>query len=151
MPLTTVSGDPLLTKQHILAFGSNASGRTETTPLASALRTRYPAAFASYDKLCRQGKIETGVTWVWRESKPALAFLVVRETSVGATRLRYVDSVIMALARDYKLDNIRSVAIAPLGADHEADSISEIITRWLTKPALPVIAYTHYQPGVAAE
>lgn len=151
MPLTYASGDPLLTKQHILAFGTNAAGRTETSPLASALRTRHPAAFASYDKLCRQGRIEPGVTWFWRESKPVLAFMVVRETSVGATRVRYVDSVIMALARDYRLDNIRSIAIAPLGADHEADSIQEIITRWLTKPALPVVAYTAYQQGVAGE
>lgn len=151
MPLTLVSGDPLLTKQPLLAFGCNAAGRTETTPLASALRTRYPAAFASYDKLCRQGRIEAGMTWFWRESKPALAFMVVRETPVSATRLRYVDSVIMALARDYRLDNIRGVAIAPLGADHEAASIQEIIIRWLTTPTLPVIAYTAYQPGAAAE
>ena len=151
MPLTIVSGDPLLTRQPILAFGCNAAGRTETSPLASALRARYPAAFASYDKLCRQGRIETGVTWFWRESKPTLAFMVVRETPVGATRLRYVDSVIMALARDYPLDNIRGIAIAPLGADHEAASILEIITRWLSKPALPVVAYNAYQAGVAGE
>lgn len=151
MPLTIVSGDPLLTKQPLLAFGCNAAGRTETTPLASALRTRYPAAFASYDKLCRQGRIETGVTWFWHESKPALAFMVVRESSVSATRLRYVDSVIMALARDYRLDNIRGAAIAPLGAGHEAASIQEIIFRWLAKPALPVVAYTGYQPGVVGE
>lgn len=151
MPLTYVTGDPLLTKQPLLAFGSNAAGRTETSPLASALRTRYPAAFASYDKLCRQGRIEAGVLWFWRESKPALAFMVVRESSVSATRLRYVDSVIMALARDYRLDNIHGVAIAPLGADHEAASIQEIITRWLTKPALPVVAYTSYEQGAAGE
>jgi hypothetical protein len=151
VPLTYVTGDPLLTKQPLLAFGSNAAGRTETSLLASALRTRYPAAFASYDKLCRQGRIQAGVTWLWRESKPVLAFMVVRETSVSTTRLRYVDSVIMALARDYRLDHIHGVAIAPLGADHEAESIQEVITRWLTKPALPVIAYTAYQQGVSGE
>ncbi|MEP7292209.1 MAG: hypothetical protein ABI835_10515 [Chloroflexota bacterium] len=151
MSLTMVSGDPLLTPQPILAFGSNAAGRTETTPLISALRARYPAAFASYDKLCRQERIAPGVTWFWRETKPSLAFMVVRETSVGATRLRYVDSVIMTLARDYRLDNICGIALAPLGAAHEMDGIQEIIARWLTKIALPVVAYADYQPGVAAE
>ena len=150
-PSPTLSGDPLLTQQHILAFGSNAAGRTETTPLATALLTRYPAAFASYGKLCRQGRIQPGMIWFWRETKPALAFMVVRETPVGATRLRYVDAVMMALARDYRRENIRSVALAPLGADHEADAIHDVIERWLAKSALPVIAYTGYQPGVAAE
>ena len=151
MPLTYLSGDPLLTKQHILAFGSNASGRTETTPLATALLTRYPAAFASYGKLCRQGRIQACMTWFWYEAKPALAFMVVRETPVGATRLRQVDAVIMALARDYRVNNIRSIALAPLGAAHENDAIREVIDRWLSKLALRVIAYADYQPGLAAE
>ncbi|MBI1259202.1 MAG: hypothetical protein GC204_17180 [Chloroflexi bacterium] len=151
MPLTYLSGDPLLTKQPMLAFGSNAAGRTETTPLATALLTRYPTAFASYGKLCRQGRIQTGMTWYWYESKPALAFMVVRETPVGATRLRQVDAVIMALARDYRVNNIRSVALAPLGADHENEAICEVFERWLSKTALPVMAYVDYAPNRAAE
>lgn len=151
MPLTYVSGDPLLTRQPILAFGSNAAGRTETTPLATALLLRYPAAFASYHKQCRQGRIKPGSTWLWYESKPALAFMVVRETPVGATRLRHVDAVIMALARDYRIENIHAIALAPLGANHELSATKEIIDRWLTKVALSVVAYTGYQPGVDAE
>ena len=151
MPLSYVSGDPLLTRQQILGFGSNASGRAETTPLATALLTRYPAAFASYGKQCQQGKIKPGMTWLWRETKPALAFMVVRETPVGVTRLRYVEAVILALARDYRVDNIRNIALAPLGADHEAEAIREVLDRWLPKSALPVIAYTDYQAGAAAE
>jgi hypothetical protein len=151
MPLTYVSGDPLLTQQQILAFGTNAAGRTETYPLAATLLTRYPAAFASYGKQCRQDKIKPGMTWFWRETKPALAFMVVRETPVGATRLRYVEAVVMALARDYRIDNIRSVAIAPLGTDHEADAIREVLERWLVKASLPVIAYRDYRAGVAGE
>ncbi len=151
MPLTYLSGDPLLTKQPILGFGYNAAGRTETSALASALLTRYPAAFASYGKLCRQDKIKPGMMWLWRETRPTLAFLVVRETPVGATRLRYVESVVMALARDYKIDNLRSLALAPLGADHEAEGIREVLDRWLAKSALPVLAYREYRPGIAAE
>ncbi len=151
MPLTLLPGDPLLTKQQVLAFGTNAAGRTETTPLAVALLARYPTAFATYSKLCRQGRVETGMTWLWRETQPALAFMVVRDTSVGATRLRYVDAVMMALARDYQRDGIRSMALAPLGAGHEAADIQSMIERWLAKTALSVVAYTDYQPGVAAE
>lgn len=151
MPLTTVSGDPLLTKQPFLAFGINAAGRTETTALVTALRTRFPAAFASYEKQCRQGRIQPGTIWFWRESMPALALMVVRETPVGAARLRYVDAAIMTLARDYRLEGISGIAIAPLGAAHENTAISEIVARWLAKTALSVTLYTAYQPGEAAE
>ncbi len=149
MPLTYLSGDPLLTHQQFLAFGMNAAGRTETTPLATALLTRYPAAFASYGKLCHQGRIAPGALWFWRETQPALAFMVVRETPVGATRLRFVEAAIMTLARDYRRESIRSVAIAPLGADHEIPATKQVIDHWLGASALPVIAYTAYQPGVA--
>lgn len=116
-----------------------------------ALLMRYPAAFASYGKLCRQGRIAAGTIWIWRETMPALAFMVVRETPVGASRLRYVDAAIMALARDYARDNIRGIAIAPLGAGHEQAEIRAVFDRWLTKSSLPVIAYTDYLPGVVAE
>lgn len=151
MPLTYVSGDPLLTQQQILAFGTNAAGRGETTPLATALLTRYPAAFASYGKQCQQGRITPGMMWLWYDTKPALAFLVVRETPVGATRLRYVDTVMMALARDYRRDSLRSVALAPLGAPHEQSAAKEIIEHWLGKSALPMIVYNEYIPGAAAQ
>ncbi len=151
MTLTFCSGDPLLTKQQILAIGINAAGRSETTPLAMALFDRYPAAFATYGKQCRQGKIKPGMIWFWRAENPALAFMVVRETPVGATRLRFVEAAIMALVRDYRVENIHSVALAPLGASHEAEGIREVLNYWLPKSALPVIAYNDYQPGVAAE
>lgn len=151
MPLTFLSGDPLLTQQQMLGFGTNAAGRTETTPLAAALLARYPTAFASYAKLCRQGRIETGTIWYWRETKPALAFMVVRETAVGTTRLRYVDAVAMTLARDYTREGIRSMAIAPLGAAHEAQDVKTTLERWLAKAGLPVTFYEAYAPGVAAE
>ncbi len=151
MPLTYRSGDPLRTQQQILGFGINAAGRTETPPLAMALFDRYPAAFATYGKQCRQGKIKPGMIWFWRENSPGLAFMVVRETPVGATRLRFVEAAIMTLVRDYRIENIRSVALAPLGAAHEMDGVREVLAYWLPKSALPVIAYNDYQPGVAAE
>lgn len=151
MSITFVSGDLLLTRAQVLAFGYNASGRTETGALEMALLNRYPAAFATYGKYCRAGRIKTGTMWLWRETKPALGFMVVRETAVGATRLRYVEAVAMTLARDYKLDNIRSVAMALPGSPLEAPSLKEILTHWLDKSSLPVVVYEHYIPNVQAE
>lgn len=151
MTVRVVSGDPQLTRADFLAFGHNARGRLETTALEAALRRAYPAAFASYQKQCRQGRIVAGGYWAWRESRPRLLFMVVRESSVGATRLRHVQSVLFRLARDYRLEGIRSVAIAPLGSPHEWREAQRLVRSALGNSRLDVVLYTAYQPGVSAE
>ena len=151
MPLTYASGDPFLSPAQTLAFGYNARARSETTPFMMEMQRRYPAAFASYRKQCNQNRLKTGDLWIWRESVPRLAFMVVRETSVGATRPRYIDRVALRIARDYQLEGITSLAIAGLGRDHENPSIREALELMLAGSTLPVVVYEDYIPGVAVE
>jgi hypothetical protein len=151
MPITYVSGDPLLTHAQTLAFGHNAKGRSELGALETVLLNYYPAAFATYGKNCRSKRIKPGTLWTWRESLPNLAFLVVRETSVGATRPRFVEAAIMTLARDYRLYNLTSVAIAPLANNLEWMALKPVIDYWLRSSPLPVTVYERYVPGVAVE
>ena len=151
MPLTFVTGDPLLTHVQMLAFGHNAQGRPETSPLETELYRRYPAAFATYGKQCRGGCIDIGTLWAWRESRPALGFMVVRASPVGATRLRYVENIALSLARDYKRENITSIAIAPLGSKAEWPHIKPVLQRWLGNLDLECVVYEDYVPGVEAE
>lgn len=149
--LTYLSGDPLLTRAQTLAFGFNAKGQAEVDPLHTALLDHYPAAFASFKKQARQGRIQTGQLWVWRESKPHLMFLVIRETAVGMTRPRYVESVALTLARDYKLHGLKTLAIAPLGTALEWPLHRQIFDQWLARIPLPVTIYESYHPGIDAE
>ncbi|MCA9908191.1 MAG: hypothetical protein KC519_06040, partial [Anaerolineae bacterium] len=107
MTVEIVSGDPLQTQAQVLAFGYNARGRSEVNPLQATLQYRYPAAFAAYGKQCRAGRITPGTLWIWREAQPWLGFMIVRESSVGPTRLRFVQQIALTLARDYQLDGIR--------------------------------------------
>ncbi|MBZ0300357.1 MAG: hypothetical protein K8J31_11470 [Anaerolineae bacterium] len=151
MPVTYLSGDPLLTRAQILAVGHNARGRAELGALETLLFTRQPAAFASYSKHCRSGRITAGQLWIWRESQPMLAFLAVRASAVGATRVRYVESIALTLARDYQRDGIRSIALAPLGSREEWPYLKPVLDRWLSRSALPCIVYEQYLPGVQAE
>lgn len=151
MPLSRVSGDPLLTRAHTLAFGFNASARSEVTPLADELHRRHPTAFAAYRKQAKAKRITPGALWLWWESTPLLAFLVVRETSVGATRPRYVDRAALTIARDFALHGITSLAIAPLGRDHEQPVIWEALTLNLANSTLPIVVYDTYLPNVPAD
>jgi hypothetical protein len=151
MPITYVSGDPLLTRAQVLAFGHNVRARTEVGALETQLLHQYPAAFATYGKQCRSQRVKTGTFWVWRESRPQLAFLVVRESSVGATRVRFVESALMTLARDYRLHNITSLALARIGDREEWPMLKPVVDYWLKGSPLPVMVYEDYQPGVMGE
>ncbi len=151
MPVTFTSGDPLLTQAQVLAFGHNLKARTEVGPLETTLLNQFPAAFATYGKQCRSGRIQTGTFWVWRESQPHLMFMVVRESSVGATRLRFVESALMLLARDYRLHNITSVALMRPCDRKEWPALKPVVDYWLRGSPLPVVVYEEYAPGVRGE
>jgi len=151
MPVIPVSGDPMLTHADALAFGVNARGHIETTPLESALRRAYPAAFAAYGKQCRATRIKSGDLWAWHDSKPPLLFWVIRESSVGAVRLRYVQSILLTLARDHKLMRLQSIALAPLGTPLEWREIQLLVQRTLARSALTVYLYETYTRGVQAD
>jgi hypothetical protein len=151
MPIYYLNGDPALTRAQTLALSHNARGRTEMGELHTHLMRNYPVAFASYKRQCHNGTVLAGGYYLWRDSMPNLLFMTVRASAVGATRLRYIQSVVMTLARDYRLDGITSLAIAPLSQPHEWGEIRQILDTWFSRIALPVLVYDSYQPGIQAD
>ncbi len=151
MPLHFVTGDPLLTQAQTLAVAHNAKGRTETGILEMAVMRQYPAAIAVYQRRCRQQKHPAGTLWLWQDTRPRLLFLTVRETGTGITRLRYVQAILMTIAREYALYGITSLAIAPMGNHYEKSEILKLYPIWLSKSKLPVFVYTDYLVGVKAD
>lgn len=141
MPIAFVTGDPLQTSAQVLAFGHNARARTELGHIEMRLMQTYPPAFAMYQRACRAERVRAGDLWIWRESKPQLMFMVVRESSVGATRLRYVQSIVIRIAREYRLLGIHSLAIVPLANRYEWDEIRQVLVMWLEKSDLDVRIY----------
>ena len=141
MPVQFIIGDPLATTAQVLAFGHNARGRTELGVFETRLMQTYAPAFAMYQKQCRAGRIKAGELWLWRENTPQLMFMAVRDSSVGATRLRYVQANAIRIAREYLLLGIKSLAIAPLGNPYEWAEIRQVLAMWLDKTKLDVTIY----------
>jgi hypothetical protein len=141
LTLTYLTGDPLLTQAQTLLFGYNLRAQSETGRLETALYIAYPAAFATYRKQCHQGRVKAGALWLWRESLPQLGFLVVRDSSVGVTRLRYVESALMLIARDHALYGLSSLALARLGSAEEWLILRPVVDYWLGMLPLPVEVY----------
>ncbi len=141
MPIKIVTGNPLTTQAQTLAFGFNAKGRVEVGGLETRLYDLYPAAFASFRKQCKSERIKPGMLWLWREAQINLMFLVVRESSVGMTRMRFVETALMTIARDYPLYGLTSLAIAPLGTQEEWSLLRPVVDYWMKACPLPVDVY----------
>lgn len=146
MAIEVIQGDPLRTEAQVLAFAHNALGRSEMGAFETRLMQTYPAAFAGYRKHIRAGRLATGQTWRWTDSTPELMAWVVRASPVGATRLRYVQAIALAVARDYRREMIRSLAIAPLARPEEWPEVMKVLTTWLDPIPLPVTIYERYEP-----
>lgn len=141
MPITMMSGDLLSTAAQTLAFGFNAQGRIEVGALETRLYDAYPAAFAGFRKQCNSGRIKPGMLWMWREAQQNLLFMVVRESSVGMTRMRFVENAVMTIARDYPLYGLSSIALAPLGGKEEWAMLRPVVEYWLHTCPLPIAIY----------
>lgn len=141
MPITYVNEDPLGTTAQTLAFGFNARGRVEVNAFETRLYDLYPTAFAAYRKQCNSSRLKPGMVWLWSESQPRLLFMVVRESQVGMTRLRFVEQTVMTLARDYPLYGLTSLALAPLGSPQEWPALRPVVDYWLGLSGLPVTVY----------
>lgn len=145
MPVEYISGNPLLTDCQTLAIGHNRMGRTENDPLSTALRQKFPVAYASYERRCKQNRQASGNIYLWTQSKPQILFLTVRDSSVGASRLRHVQSCLMTIVRDYRLYNIESLVIAPIVSKQEWADIKALFTTWFSKCDLSVTVYEETQ------
>lgn len=150
MTVSFVSGDILLSRAQVIAFGANARGDSETTSLYTELLNRYPPALAAFRKDARAGRILPGDWWLWQDAAPWLALLVVRQASGGATRTRYAEDIARKIARDWQREGLRSLAVAQIGEALEWPSLREVCAYWWNSIALPVVIYETHVPGLRA-
>ena len=151
MPLFTVSGDPLLTDCQVLAFGYNARGQSESRDEHIRLYQTYPAMFSVFKRQTRKGKINSGTVWQWSETTPRFALWIIRESPYGATRIRYVQSIVMSFVRDYQLHDIQSLALIRPGTQIEYEEFQPILEQWLDPLPIPIMLYEKYEFGVKAD
>jgi len=151
MPLITVSGDPLLTDCQVLAFGYNVRGQSESRDEQIHLAQNFPAMFATFKRQARKGKLKAGQIWQWNETTPNFAIWIVRQSPFGATRIRYVQSIVMSFVRDYQLYDIQSLALIRPGTEFEYEEFEPILQQWLDPLPISIVLYDGYESGVKAD
>lgn len=151
MTVIYVQGDIFLSRAQVIAFGTNASAASESTPYAAHLADRYPAALAAFRKQARAGRIAPGALWLWREARPGLGLLVVRERGGSATRPRFVENSVQLIARDWQREGLERLALAALGDALEWPGLRPVLDTWLGNCGLPVVVYETILPGIRAD
>lgn len=151
MSIRFVQGDIFLTQAQAIAVGVSANGRLGVTPFHTVLHDRYPVFISDCNKRGRASALAPGAVWVWREAQPWLVGLVIQDTPQGAARLRYVETAMLNLYKDWEHERLRSLAMMRFGDDGEWPAVRAILEDYLGRITLPVIVYDQYQPGVAAE
>ena len=151
MPIINVSGDPLLTGCQVVAFGYNTRGQSESREEQIRLHQSFPAMFSVFKRQARKGKIKSGDVWQWNETTPNFHMWLIRESAYGATRIRYVQAIVMNFVRDYRLYNIGSLALIRPGNDIEYQEFKPILEQWLDPLPIPIVIYETYEADVKAD
>lgn len=151
MPITTVKGDIRFTKAQAILLGLNTRGQVEVSSLETTLRDQQPVFFSEYRRLAHSGKLTGGNIWIFRDTTPWLLAAIVRDSPSAATKLRYVEAVVMSLRRDWQREMLKSLAIAPMGTPEEWYSIRAVLHEHLNTMPIPIILYTEHIKDQKAE
>lgn len=160
-----VTGDILQSKADLLAHGISAHDAFDSG-LALALRERWPALVKDYRHDTHSKGISTGEIWTWvgvqeNGGVRRIANLITQNTlgqgpsaKSGKASIENVRACLSHLAKFIRQENIRSVALPRLatgvgGLDWE--NVRPLIAQYLGDLNIPVIVYTTYQKGVAAD
>lgn len=160
-----VSGDILLSKAHLLAHGISAHDHFDSG-LALALRERWPALVKDYRHDTHSKGIKTGELWAWVGVQEGggsrrIANLVTQDTlgqgptaKAGKASIENVRAALHSLAKYIGQEKITSVALPRLATGVGGlnwDDVKPLISQYLGDLHIPVIVYTTYHKGVAAD
>lgn len=160
-----VTGDILLSKAELIAHGIAAHDAFDSG-LALALRERWPALVKDYRHDTHSKGIASGDMWTWvgmQESAGVqrIANLITQDTigqgptaKAGKASLENVRAVLQRLAKFVNEEKIKSLALPRLATGVGGlnwDDVKPLINQYLGDLEIPVIVYSTYRQGVAAD
>ena len=155
-----VSGDILLSKAQVIAHGV-APNDPFNQGLALALREHSPAMAKDFRHYCHTQHPESGSIWSWMGADGRIIVnLMTQEGSYdhggkpGAAHTEFVNKSLKALRQLAEKESLTSIALPKLATGVGRlgwDEVKPLIDKHLGDLNIPVIIYTTYQAGVAAE
>ncbi|HMQ22090.1 MAG TPA: macro domain-containing protein [Planctomycetota bacterium] len=155
-----VSGDLLLSKAHTIAHGV-APNDPFDRGLALSLRERWPAMHKDFRHYCHQAHPKPGGIWFWGGPEHTrIVNLLTQEGSFdhggkpGRATLSHVDHALKELRQHIEAEGVTSVALPRLATGVgglEWDDVRPLIEKRLGDLAIPVLVYSKFVKGEAAD
>ena len=156
-----VSGDILRSKAHAIAHGI-APNDDFHSGLALALREHSPALYKDFRHYCQTTHPKPGGAWTWMGADGRYVVnLFTQEPAEGrhgghpgAATLSNVRHALKALRAVIEAEAITSVALPRLATGVgrlDWDAVRPLLEECLGDLPIPVLVYSLYQPGVAAD
>jgi O-acetyl-ADP-ribose deacetylase (regulator of RNase III) len=158
-----VSGDILLTGAAAIAHGVSPNDDFHSG-LALSLRERWPAMYKDFRHHCHTNHPKAGEIWAWAGVGPngpiRIVCLLTQDAAYGhgakpgPASTDHVNHALRKLARYLKDEKVSSVALPEIGTGVGGlswDNVYPLIKTQLRDLAIPVIVYTTFHAGKAAD
>lgn len=155
-----VSGDILLTKAEAIAHGV-APNDSFATGLAHSLREQWPGMYKDFRHYCQTQHPKSGGAWIW--SGPGgkrIVNLMTQEAAYGhgekpgRATLENVNHTLRELKKLIEHEKLTSVALPRLATGVGGlkwDDVKPLIQKHLGDVSIPILVYSEFHAGIAAE
>lgn len=155
-----VSGDILLTKADAVAHGV-APNDAFATGLAHSLREQWPAMYKDFRHYCQTQHPDAGGAWIWSGAGgKRIINLLTQEAAydhgakAGRATLSNVNHALRELKQIIEQEHLKSVALPRLATGVGGlkwEAVKPLIQQHLGEVGVPVIVYSTFHPGMAAD
>lgn len=155
-----VSGDILLSKAQAIAHGV-APNDNFASGLALSLRERWPSMYKDFRHYCHTRHPEPGELWTWAGADGVRIVNLMTQAAAyghgakpGKASVEHVNHALRALHRLIDEEGFSSVALPRLATGVGGlswDEVAPLLDHHLGGLNIPVIVYTTYHAGVAAD
>ncbi len=83
--------------------------------LALEFKNRYPKMFRDYVKLCERKEVKPGVPYLWTNGDVMILNFPTKDNWRNASRVEWIESGILWIRDNYRILNIRTLAIPAVG------------------------------------
>ena len=155
-----VSGDILLTKADAIAHGV-APNDAFATGLAHSLREQWPGMYKDFRHYCQTQHPKSGGAWIW--SGPGgkrIINLMTQEAAyghgekAGRATIENVNHVLRELKKLIEHEKLTSLALPRLATGIGGlkwEDVKPLIQKHLKDCGVPIIVYSEFHAGVAAD
>lgn len=153
-----VSGDILLSKAQAIAHGVAPNDHMDQG-LALALREKWPMMAKDFRHYANQSHPKPGEMWAWGGFNVRIFCLLTQDgehahgAKPGLATVANVNHCLRHLQHELEKGEITSIALPRLATGVgglDWNQVSPLIKSHLGALKIPVIVYSHYEPGVQA-